>query len=100
MSDVGGKKRQLKDNEWLENQVKFKAHFGCHDCLYKDESHKCFTNSKCRVAGYPETRVTNKSDYEECDGCPYGNSAGTCFGFCIRAILNEYKMSRFKNGGK
>ena len=100
MSDVGSDDRQLKDDEWLDSIVKFKAHFGCHDCLYKDESHKCFTNSECRVAGYPETEFTDAGEYGECKGCPYGNSAGTCFGFCIKAILNEHRPHEVRNGGK
>lgn len=100
MSGVGGKERQLINCEWLDSIVKFKAHFGCHDCLYKDESRICFTNCECRVAGYPETGVAMKSDYGECEGCPYGNGTGTCFGFCIRAILNEYRPRSVRNGGK
>lgn len=44
MSGVGGKERQLINCEWLDSIVKFKAHFGCHDCMYKDESRICFTN--------------------------------------------------------
>ena len=37
MSDVGGKERQLTNCEWLDSIVKFKALFGCRDCMYKDE---------------------------------------------------------------
>lgn len=101
MSGVGGNDdRQLINCEWLDSIVKFKAHFGCQDCVCKDESHKCFSNSACEVEGYPETQITIEADYGECEGCPYSNGTGTCFGFCIRAILNEYRLKTVKNGGK
>lgn len=36
MSGVGGNDdRQLINCEWLDSIVKFKAHFGCQDCVCK-----------------------------------------------------------------
>ena len=26
--------------------------------------------------------------------CPYGNEVGTCFGFCMQKIVNEFKEER------
>lgn len=100
MSDVGGKERQLTNCEWLDSIVKFKAHFGCRDCMYKDECHKCFINGFCKINGYPETTDSLEPVSEECDNCPYGNRSGTCFGFCIKAILNEHRPQVVRNGGK
>jgi hypothetical protein len=99
MNSVGGKhKRQLKKSEWLDVK-KFKVFYDCLNCLYKDEYHFCFLNQECKVVDYPENGCKIYFDKEECNGCPYGNEIGTCFGFCIRAILDEYKLMRFKNGG-
>lgn len=100
MNGVGGKEeRQLIKEAWLDDIKRFKAHYGCLDCLYKDECHECFSLNSCTIADNPEISEVIKPEKEECEGCPYGNGSGTCFGFCIRAILNEYKRKKFKNGG-
>ena len=100
MNGVGGKKEwQLEEAVWLDAIVKFKAHYGCPDCLYKDEYHDCFLKQKCKVADYPDFGYVKLSDKKECEGCPYSNETGTCFGYCIRAILHEHKIKRSKNGG-
>ena len=31
---------------------------------------------------------------QKCITCPYGNGAGTCFGFCIKQILQEQKEGK------
>lgn len=101
MYGVGGKaERQLVKEKWLEDIKKFKARYGCLYCLYRNECHECFSHQKCMVADHPEIDYIVDSDRNECDGCPYGNETGTCFGFCIRAILYEHKKTMgFKNGG-
>ena len=34
---------------------------------------------------------------DEIGNCPYGNDVGTCFGFCMRAILQEQRERKRKN---
>lgn len=101
MNGVGGKEeRQLIKEIWLDDIQSFKAHYGCLDCLHKDRCHECFSLGRCIIVDNPEINGMIQPGRGRCEGCPYGNGTGTCFGFCIRAILNEYRIKGFRNGGK
>lgn len=90
--DVGGVQyRQTDACEWQGDIKMFKAHYGCLDCLYKGQYKTCYGMKVCKVVDNPEIDNEATPDAGECEDCPYGNAAGTCFGFCIRAILTEYR---------
>lgn len=75
----------------------FRKKHQCRLCFYYTKMKKCFANSNCPL----EVNESDSSEKKKCpldeDGtCPYGNGAGTCFGFCIKQILQEQKEGKKK----
>ena len=75
--------------------AKFQKKHHCRLCFYYTKMKKCFANSNCPL----EVNESDSSEKKKCpldeDGtCPYGNGAGTCFGFCIKQILQEQKEGK------
>ena len=99
-SDVGGEKgRQESNIDWLDDIKIFRKHYDCLNCLYKDQYRTCFELQKCNMVDYPDVGCIGIQEAEDCRTCSYGNAAGTCFGYCIKAILHEHRIKRLKNGG-
>ena len=74
---------------------KFRVALDCYHCRYRNLK-QCPAVVSCPL---DMTRITNKRRELKCprdetNDCPYGNEAGTCFGFCWREILRDFKRVR------
>ena len=74
----------------------FRRRYGCCNCLNEWDFDSCMEMGVCRYAPKPEPACLRTSDRVPCarNGgklCPYENGSGTCFGFCIKEILQEHR---------
>ena len=74
---------------------KFRETHDCYHCRYRNQK-QCPVVNSCPL---DMKRKTNKKRAPKCprdetNDCPYGNDAGTCFGFCWREILRDFKKAR------
>lgn len=68
----------------------FREKHGCKSCLYYSKTKKCIAERNCPLEA--DIVIEKKKCPLDEDGlCPYGNEAETCFGFCVRTILKEYR---------
>lgn len=75
----------------------FREEHECKYCLYFEKPRRCMAVDRCPM---DEETVLKKTEekvgikcpkYSGDKRCPYSNEAGTCFGFCTRDILEEFK---------
>ena len=88
--------RTIKYNDDLKA---FRKNHDCHYCLYFEKPRRCEAKKKCPLDSgneFDEKEIVEKikcpKDKE--GNCPYGNEVGTCFGFCMQKIVNEFKEER------
>ena len=75
---------------------KFREANDCYHCRYYNFK-KCPAVKSCPLdmsGRLAFKRREPKCPRDETDDCPYGNDAGTCFGFCWREILKDFKRAR------
>lgn len=82
-----------------QNRKEFRERHDCGNCLYFQRPRKCPAETVCPIEtdlshGMVRAAIGCPKDME--GGCPYGNSAGTCFGFCIKRILKEMRRAKEK----
>ena len=75
-----------------------------HDCTYcmYYKTDKCDSNFRCYLeeternehSSLQAMRIRKGCLTETGKECPYGNDVGTCFGVCMRKILDELKENR------
>lgn len=71
----------------------FRKKHNCKSCLYYKKMKSCEGLLVCPLE--IETKEQKKScPLDEEGTCPYKNEAGTCFGFCIRKLLQEERKSK------
>lgn len=83
-----------------EREKEFSKTHNCKYCLYHKEPYQCRAKEKCpiemwrlahirRIGKQQQRKQTCPLDKE--GNCPYGNEVGTCFGFCLKGIMEETK---------
>lgn len=75
---------------------KFRETHDCYHCRYHNLK-KCPAVKVCPLDMLGKAafkRSEPKCPRDETNDCPYGNSAGTCFGYCWREILQDFKRAR------
>ena len=79
-----------------KRRMEFIKKHGCMDCLEAERMEQCLRIQKCRYVEVMNGKEIKKPHcpLDETGTCPYGNSTGTCFGFCIRRILQELNERR------
>ena len=87
------------DNRREEIREEFRRKHDCESCLYFKRPKRCPAEKACPLDGKMSegmifAAIGCPKDTE--GGCPYGNSAGTCFGFCIKRILKEMRRAKEK----
>lgn len=76
----------------------FRIVHNCYQCrLYKNPK-RCMAEKICPldVLGEKALRRWRRCSKDSTGDCPYGNGAGTCFGFCMREILQEQRERKQK----
>ncbi len=76
---------------------KFKEQHGCVQCLYKQSIANCFKLKKCFINTEKARAFISMCPKDDTGDCPYGNDAGTCFGFCMREIVQEHRERKRKH---
>ena len=86
-------------DEPVSEYRKFKELHGCAQCYYKQSIANCFKSRECFLSTKRDRTFIQRSmcpkDYTS--DCPYGNDAGTCFGFCMREIIQEHRERKRKH---
>ncbi len=82
-----------------EDTKDFREKHDCEYCLYYERPRKCFEKIKCPLESGKEFKEKEIVEKIKCPkdkegNCPYGNEVGTCFGFCMQKIVNEFKEER------
>ena len=72
-------------------EKEFRKKHECKSCLYYSKFRTCIATLKCPLEMEISVIKKKKCPMDEDGLCPYGNDVGTCFGYCIRTILKEYK---------
>ena len=73
----------------------FRKKHNCKSCLYYSKTRKCSAELICPLEIDAKLAVKLRTcPLDESGTCPYGNEAGTCFGFCIKQILQEQKEGK------
>ena len=71
---------------------KFRKKHNCKSCLYYRRMKKCEAIGRCPLEIIDIEKKEKKTcPLDEIGNCPYQNASGTCFGFCIRKLLQEMK---------
>ena len=74
---------------------KFREAHDCYHCRYRNlEQCPAVVSCPLEVTRKINKRKAPKCPRDETNDCPYGNDAGTCFGFCWREILRDFKRER------
>lgn len=76
----------------------FRKKHNCKSCLYYSKTRKCGAESSCPLE--IDADVTEKArtcPLDESGTCPYRNEAGTCFGFCMKQLIEEQKERKQKD---
>ncbi|MBO5424506.1 MAG: hypothetical protein J6A25_03250 [Lachnospiraceae bacterium] len=80
---------------------KYRNSHDCAYCLYY-RTDKCDSNFRCYLEEEQTMQHVVLEAYRIKKGClakdgkscPYGNDVGTCFGYCWKEILNEFKEKK------
>lgn len=81
------------DKITMSEKRQFRIAHNCYQCrLYKNPK-RCMAEKICPldVLGERALRRRRRCPKDNTGDCPYGNGAGTCFGFCMREILKEQR---------
>ena len=77
---------------------KFREIHHCRLCLYYTKMKTCFDTLSCPLEETTTEHLNKRSCPLDEDGnCPYKNEVGTCFGFCVKRILQEQKERKQKD---
>ena len=73
----------------------FREAYNCKHCLYFEKPRLCLAMNSCpldekRIPGAVRVKNFQMCPKDEVGNCPYGNDAGTCFGFCWKEILKDF----------
>lgn len=64
----------------------------CKSCLYHNKMKSCFATFSCPLeVKDAEDLIKRSCPLDDDQTCPYTNEAGTCFGFCMKRILQEQR---------
>ena len=84
-----------------EEIAEFRELHECKYCMYFDKPRRCMAIDTCPIEGdFPNAKKADERPILKCPRydkdapCPYGNEAGTCFGFCTKEVIEEMKMKR------
>jgi len=105
-----GEKKELLDVKYLlkryrtikrrDSVKEFRLKHDCANCLYYEKPRRCEARDYCFLDEddmvEPEVSVKVKCHKDKEGNCPYGNEVGTCFGFCLRKILEEHQDKKKK----
>lgn len=80
-----------------EREREFPEEHNCNDCLYHKAPYQCRAKEKCPIELWRLAhirRIEKQQRKQTCPldqegDCPYGNEVGTCFGFCLKKIMEE-----------
>lgn len=76
----------------------FRKRNGCDSCLYSQNMKRCFMTSICPLVIEEENvQIKRTCPLDESGTCPYKNGAGTCFAFCWKEILKDYKEAKVRS---
>ncbi|MFV0466462.1 MAG: hypothetical protein ACK5ML_10355 [Lachnospiraceae bacterium] len=91
--------KRYKTIKYNDDLKTFREEHDCKYCLYYEKPRRCKAKKKCPLDSeedFEEKKIVQKikcpKDKE--GNCPYGNEVGTCFGFCMQKIVNEFKEER------
>lgn len=87
--------RTIKRRDAIED---FREEHDCAHCFYYEKPRRCKAIDKCfldedEVQNMDTEKKTRCSRDSE-GTCPYGNEVGTCFGYCWKEILDEFKEKK------
>ena len=73
----------------------FRKRNGCNSCLYSQNMKRCFMTLICPLMVKKEkVQIKRTCPLDATGTCPYQNDAGTCFAFCWKEILKDYKEAK------
>lgn len=76
----------------------FRIKHDCAHCYYFEKPRRCKAMDKCFLdedeVQEQEVEVQPRCSRDKEGNCPYGNEVGTCFGYCWREILDEFKKKK------
>lgn len=81
-----------------ENAKAFKEKHECRYCIYYARPRRCFARKECPLEKgetFEEVVETvRRCSRNKKEICPYANESGTCFGFCPKQIMEEFREDR------
>lgn len=95
-------RNRYSQKEQAQIRKAFRRKHGCCNCLNEWDFDSCMEMGVCRYEPKPEPAYLRTKDRMPCarNGgklCPYGNGSGTCFGFCIKGIMKEFRERKEKS---
>lgn len=83
--------------ETLSNK-EFRKKHNCKSCLYYSKMQRCIAEQICPLEIDIDIETRRRTcPLDEKGTCPYRNELGTCFGFCMKAILREQEERKRKD---
>lgn len=81
-----------------EDAKEFREKHECRYCMYYAKPRRCFARKECPLEkGKTFEKVVetvHRCSKNEKEICPYANDSGTCFGFCPKQIMEEFREDR------
>lgn len=108
LTRADGEKQELLDIKYLLKRFRtiknrdsikeFRIKHDCAHCYYFEKPRRCKGMDKCFLdedeVPEPEIEERPRCSRDKEGNCPYGNEVGTCFGYCWKEILNEFKEKK------
>lgn len=90
--------RRFRSIKHRDKIKEFRIKHDCAHCYYYEKPRRCKGMDKCYLeddeAQEPEMGENHHCSRDKEGDCPYANEAGTCFGYCWKEILNEFKKKK------
>ena len=84
----------------MDHKVKlFREIHNCKHCYFFEKPRRCPAMNICPLAEMKMPETVRVKKFLPCPkddegNCPYGNEAGTCFGYCWKDILRDFYKAK------
>lgn len=88
-----------KGTEITKSKKVFREIHNCKHCFFFEKPRRCPAMNVCPLEEISmpvavEEKLEFSCPKDDIGNCPYGNAAGTCFGYCWKEILKEFAENR------
>lgn len=88
------------ENKESKKDIKmFREKHDCKHCFLFEKPRRCLAMNTCLLDELYKHKTVRIKEMKTCPkdegkNCPYGNEAGTCFGYCWKEILRDFYKAK------